>query len=133
MTRTGTRYVVRRQTFSTYQGEGDTGSRVPLAVFTTRAAAEAHAADLAAHARRTLNPFTVYDTELLELGVDAVRALDFEFAVWPPPDNRYGEPDWAAWYDAEQPHLSDAERELIWGLFADKPLFEVAELELVEE
>ncbi len=133
MTRTETRYVVRRNTFNTYQGEGDTGSRVPLAVFTTRAVADAHAAELITHARRTVNPFTVYDTELRELSADAVRALDFEFAVWPPPDTRYGGPDWAAWYDAEQPHLSDAERALVWGLFAGAPLFEVAEIEWSEE
>ena len=105
-------------------------SRVPVGVFPSRTAADERCADLLARARRTLNPFEVFDAYMRE-DVDAVAALGIAFGLWPPPEYD-GWVDWSEWYDAVQDELTDADRAKLWGLVAFWPLYEIAELEVLE-
>lgn len=95
---------------------------MPLRMFTTRAAAEEYCAELHRHARRTLNVFLVL--RAVEPFGERLRDLGVPFMTMPCDVADWGH--YTAWYDAEAPHLSDAERALVWGCF-DSALYDVTE------
>lgn len=107
----------------------DTGSRVPLRLFASRAKADAFAARLCAEARRTLNPFLLLNDYL---NADERRKLaDFAFPVACPDDQWHEE--WGTWWDLCQDLITDEQRAAVWALFDVTPPFEVVEIEVGDE
>ncbi len=107
-------------------GYNDIGARVPLAFHAPHASAARYAADLHAAARRTMNPFARLGEPTDVVGfADALHGTGVSFA-YPSPLTYFC--SWAAWYDAEQAGLTDADRAAVWDLFTDRPLYEVVEM-----
>ena len=127
-------YVVHRRAYDTYgttvgRSEGsDSISLVPLRAFATRAAADAHTAESMRLARRTMNPFAAF---YYYSGAARVEALEVGFRV--KPSDKWGDAEWGPWYEAEAPHLTDAQREKVWSLFAAEPLYGVTEVPMGDE
>lgn len=123
-------YVVHRRAISSYgevvgQNEGsDSVSHVPIRAFATRAAADSHAAELMRVARRTVSPFAVFSY----YGDARVRKLKVKFRV--KPKDSWTQIEWQRWYETEAPHLTDGQREQVWSLFDDEPLYGVTEVPL---
>ena len=123
-------YVVHRRAYDTYgtivgqNEDSDSISLVPLRAFADRAAAEACVADLTRVARRTMNPFASFYYS----GAARIKALKIGFRV--KPSDKWGDAGWGPWYEAEAPHLTDEQREKVWSLFADQPLYGISEVPL---
>jgi hypothetical protein len=123
-------YLVARRAFErngtpccTQHGD-DTGSRVPLRLFASRAAAVACAAELARAARRTMNPFHLCDGAVPEGAQAAIPALALPLTC---PDTNWYE-EWAEWWDTIQEALSDEQRASVWAVFGPTYPFEVQEV-----
>ncbi|AWM39729.1 hypothetical protein GobsT_19120 [Gemmata obscuriglobus] len=121
--------VVRRALTAGGAGCGDqfvsdTGSRVPLRLFVTRVAAEAHASALGTAARSTVSPFT--HVTVSDSLAASLRALGFPVEC---PDDPWDE-EWRVWWDLCQDLITVEQRAAVWELFAEMPLFEVLEVEL---
>lgn len=108
------------------QNDIDTGSRVPLRLFASRAAAEAHAAELARSARRVANPFHLFYGSLTDETLRAIMALELPLA--PSGSSWYDEG--VAWWDTIQEALSDEQRASVWAVFGPAYPFEVCEVEV---
>jgi hypothetical protein len=102
----------------------DTGSRIPLRLFASRAAAEAHAAELARVARRTMNPFHLCDGAVPKGAETTIAALALPLAC---PNTDWYE-EWSAWWDTIQEALSDEQRASAWATFVPTYPFEVCEV-----
>ena len=102
----------------------DLGSRIALCVSTDRAIAEARLAELMRVARRTTNPFALYDA----IGTPKVSALGVPWRSTPPAN--WDDEESARWYDAEAPHLTDEQRAKVWSLFDERPLYGIREVPL---
>jgi hypothetical protein len=108
----------------------ETGSRVPVRAFSTRAAAEAFTAEQLAAVRRTMNPFHMWVCEYL--GDDArekLAALGLPLPM--PAEEWYG--DWSGWWDSCQEAVTDEQRAAVWAVFDGPPLFDVVRVEGGEE
>ncbi len=97
----------------------------PIAVFTSRAAAEARKAELEREARGELNPFVFLGDEdyLLE---DVTSRTQEEFLaglkkLYPgvrlPRARKYGERDWIGWWEKLADSLTEEQRQAVWELF----------------
>jgi hypothetical protein len=110
------------------QGEVDTGSRVPIRLFSDRIAAETLVTRLTAAARRTLNPFSVLNS--VEKGLQ--ERLAQLCLTLPCPEDRWPD-DWREWWDLLQDEISDEQRNAVWSLFGAAPLFDVIPLEMSDD
>ena len=147
-----TRFVVYRWAFERGGGRGryrasPLGSRVAVAAFADRGAAEAYADQALRVARRRANPFALLNRLVNEEGnvvsheyrvekedaaaVARLLALGLAFRVVP--QTGWGRDRWLSWYDAEAPHLTDDERAKVWALFDARPLFGVYEVPAGDE
>ena len=126
-------FVVYRQAYSAFGAtvrQGDDSysiSHVAMRAFADRTAAEQHVAELMRAARRTTNPFALYDA----IGTPKVSALGVPWRSTPP-DN-WDDEESARWYDAEAPHLTDEQRAKVWSLFDKRPLYGIREVPLGDE
>jgi hypothetical protein len=126
-------FVVQRQAFSSYgrvcddQFGGDTGSRVPLRLFADRAAAEAHCRTLTRAAQQSMNPFHLLDAD--ESIPELRTKLDGLGFPRPFPAEDWDE-EWRKWWDMCQDEFTAEQRDAVWAMFADRPLFEVVPVEL---
>lgn len=111
------------------QSGNDTGSRVPLRLFATRASADSFAAKLELEARRTMNPFHVIGGAVRREVVEQLERLDWPVAV---PEERWHE-DWKAWWDLCQDLITDEQRAAVWAVLEADPTFEVTALEVDDE
>jgi hypothetical protein len=130
-----TMYLVVRRAIDQHGGAcedahgDDTGSRVPVQLFATRARADAFAARLCAEARRTMNPFPLIDGYL---SADEKKQLaDFKLPVSYPDDDWHE--DWTTWFDLCQDLITDEQRTAVWALLSTTPPFEVVAIGVSDE
>ena len=107
----------------------DTGSRVPLRLFSDRVTAEACAAALLADARRELSPFTQIGGYISEGEFEQLAALGLPVDC--PDDSWNG--DWRVWWDMCQDLITDEQRAAVWSVFAGQAAYEVLEVEVGDE
>jgi hypothetical protein len=129
-------YVLQRRAFdadglvSRDGHDRDTGSRVPLRVFASRAEAVAAREELTSEIRAMMNPFQVFTPQMSGIGersfYDAVESLSPPLP-WPTESLQHL---WREWWDLCQEEISDTQRGEMWELFAGQPLFEVLPMEL---
>lgn len=122
--------VVRRAVQADGEGCGDqngpdTGSRVPLRLFASRAAADKLAADLAAEAARTMNPFCLNGYEVPAAVRDVLAALSLSAAC---PKERWPE-EWRAWWDRCADEMTTEQRAAAWAAFGKLQPYEVLKVE----
>ncbi len=103
-------------------------TRVPLALFSGRAAAVADRDGRAADARRTLNPFVFVEPAAGAATVDGRAALAALGLTLPLPDSDRSS-EWLEWYDLCQDEATDDHRAAVWE-WCDTPLFEVLTVEV---
>ncbi len=125
-------FVLYRQVYEygnpiTDQNGYDLGSRIALRVYTDQAVAEARLVELMRVARRAANPFALQDTAR----IPAVLALGVPWRS--APQANWDDEELTRWYDAEAPHLTDAQREKVWSLFDKRPLYGIYEVPLGDE
>lgn len=131
----GTAYIVVRRALGEEgavcddQFTNDTGSRVPLRLFTTRTAAEACAAALSAEVRGLVSPFTQIGGYVSEDEIKRLAALRLPVDC---PDDSWHE-DWRVWWDMCQDLITDEQRAAVWDVFAEMPPYEVLEVELDDD
>lgn len=104
----------------------DTGSRVPVRLFASRAAADGCAAALVAAARRAVNLFPLLDGYLSDDTRARLAALELPVGC---PGDPWHE-DWIVWWDLCQDEITDEQRSAAWDVFAAAPPFEVVEVEV---
>jgi hypothetical protein len=127
----GVGFLVLRRVVLPHAVAGDRSAapahtRVPLALFADRPAADAHRERLAAAARQTVNPFVFVEPA----GADGRGPLaDLGLALPVPDHDRRGE--WLEWYDLCQDEATDGQRAAVWGR-CEPPLFEVLRVEVAD-
>jgi hypothetical protein len=135
----GVGYLLQRRAFDRLgrgchnrQGE-DTGSRVPLRLFASRAEANGFRDGLIAAARQVVNPFQVF-TPLMagRTEQDLIAAIEQSQPPLPWPVRLQLEL-WREWWDLCQDEITDDQRNAAWELFEDQPLFEVLRVEVNED
>jgi hypothetical protein len=107
------------------QATADTGSRVPLRLFASREAAEKLVAELAAEARRTMNPFALNGYEVPDAVGDFLRTLKLSAKCPkdPWPDR------WREWWDRCADEMTDEQRAAAWAAFGTLQPYEVLKVE----
>lgn len=130
-------YLVQRQAMGEYgfcgdsQSGRDTGSRMPLRLFTDREKAVDFLRKLEADARTAMNPFQFFPCEEDDsLESEAFQSRIRRQSLTPPPLIQRGYRNWRAWWDAIQHEITDAQRAAVWAEFRARPLFEIVELPL---
>ncbi len=108
------------------QMSNDTGSRVPLKLFADRTAADTFANQLAAEARRTMNPFHLLDLSVEKPLRAKLRALKLPVKL---PEEHWEE-KWRAWWDQCVDVTTDDQRAAVWKVLGASLPFEVIEIEL---
>jgi hypothetical protein len=111
----------------TDQERQDTGSRVPLRLFVTEAAATEFVAKLAAQARATMNPFHLQGVS--ELAQEQIESIRFD---QPPPTDRWYEV-WREWWDSCVDSITDETRLAVWAVFGLTAPYEITAIEIPDE
>lgn len=114
-----------------YSNDGEDAT--PIAVFSSQAAAEAHAAELEQQARRELSPFLFLDLrELDHISSHPVtewrrrlKTVGLNMPTKKAFNDGSGEIDWQAWYDSLVETLTDEQRRVLWGLCDQLSLYKV--------
>ena len=138
-------YLVQRKTwFNEYSAFDDPdcikGGGVPVAVFATRKAANAHARVLEKQARQEASsPFLLltgetyeYELELTDEQICAkIRELGLESPT--PVKGKYSKHiTWPTWYDSVAESLTPEQFDGLWALFAKLKVYEVVQVPLVD-
>ncbi len=123
------RAIADSATDSGWRDRPSPAARVPVALFATRAAAQAHRDQMNADSRNVLNPFVFLDED-----PDAYFHRDeFEQLALPLPlPTRNRRREWVEWWDLCQDETTDEQRAGVWEL-CDPPLFEVIRVEVSDE
>lgn len=129
-------YLVQRQAMGKYglccdSSSGlDTGSRMPLRLFTDREKAVEFVRMLEADARQSINPFQYLPCEDDESPESEEFQARLRRLGLKPPSGRSNYRDWRSWWDAIQHEITDAQRAAVWAEFRARPLYEIVELPL---
>jgi hypothetical protein len=115
---------------------GDDVAGVPVAAFTSRQNAEAACAALSAEARAVVSPLLfapAYElSRVSSHSEEAWAARLREVGLTPPSEAKFpdsfGGINWHAWWEAVVDHLSDDQRQAIWGLCDQVRLYHVVEI-----
>lgn len=122
--------VVRRAVRGDGEGCGDqnvddTGSRVPLRMFASRAAAEKMVAELTAEAARTMNPFHLNSYTAPE----AVRAYLGGLKLSAKCPKEAWAERWREWWDRCADEMTTEQRAAAWAAFGKLQPYEVLKVE----
>jgi hypothetical protein len=114
-------------------GFRDTGSRVPLLIFATRAEAETYRDALTVEVQQIVNPFQSLPILRTRLTRQVVRECLQALGVsLPLPPYTHANAEWREWWDLCQDEMTPEQRNTAWELF-EYPLFEVRSVEMNDE
>ncbi|HEY1192231.1 MAG TPA: hypothetical protein VGE74_31695, partial [Gemmata sp.] len=131
MTKTGTRFVLKRLNWIEYYGgtwERQPGAR-EVASFDTFDAADAARAAHENACRKSVNPFTCGAGVHFWTHLDEPRLRDWlmDHGIDPPAPKKGGTTDWAGWWAKQHKKLSDEKRFAVWEVLDKVRFYAVAE------